>query len=111
MACLTVAAVAPTAEAALQRLRTLLIDLVLVDVALPTMNGIDLVAMLHTQIPDLPCLILSGHNEIDYVRRALTAGARGYIIKGNPLSIVAAIKRVLAGEIYLSEELRRKLYH
>jgi DNA-binding NarL/FixJ family response regulator len=106
---LKVVALVPTAEAALERLRTLLIDLVLVDVALPGMNGIDLVATLHKQYPELPCLILSGHNEIAYVGRAIAAGAKGYVVKGDPLAILAAVARVLAGEIYLSEELRRKL--
>jgi len=106
---LSVAAVAPTAEAALEELSNLEVDLVLVDVALPTMNGIDLVGILQKQYPDLPCVMLSGHNGIDYVGRALAAGARGYILKGNPFAIVAAVERVLAGEIYLSEELRKKL--
>src|SRR5688500_16682158 len=99
---LTVSAVVPTAEAALEKLPHLVAVLVLVDVALPSMNGIDLVATLCKQYPELPCLMLSGYNEINYVRRALAAGAKGYVIKGNPLSILAAVKHVLAGEIYLS---------
>jgi DNA-binding NarL/FixJ family response regulator len=105
---LTVAAVAPTAEAALEQLSTLKVDLVLVDVALPAMNGIDLVEALHKQYPALPCLMLSGHNGIDYVGRALAAGAKGYVVKSSPQSILEAVERVLAGEIYLSEELQRK---
>ncbi len=105
---LTVAALVPTAEAALEQLNRLVVDLVLVDVALPAMNGIDLVATLHQQYPELSCLVLSGHDEIDYVRQALAAGAKGYVVKGDPLALLAAIACVLAGEIYLSEELRRK---
>lgn len=108
---LTVVGVATTAEAALEQLETLVVDLVLVDVALPAMSGIDLVAIVHKRYPELPCLMLSGHNEIDYVRRALAAGAKGYVVKGSPLTIKVAVKRVLAGEIYLSDELRRQLYH
>jgi DNA-binding NarL/FixJ family response regulator len=108
---LTIVGVATTAEAALKQLETLVVDLVLVDVALPAMSGIDLVAIVHKRYPELPCLMLSGHNEIDYVRRALAAGAKGYVVKSSPLTILAAVKRVLAGEIYLSDELRRKLYH
>ncbi len=108
---LTVAAVVSSAEAALAQLTNLLVDLVLVDVALPGISGIELVAVLHEQYPELPCLVLSGHDEIGYVKRALAAGARGYVVKSDPLSLLAAIERVLAGDIYLSQELRSKLPH
>ena len=107
----TIAAVAPSAEAALQLLPKLTVDLVLIDVALPGMNGIDLVATLKKEYPGLRCLMLSAHNESDYVRRAIAAGAMGYVIKSDPLSILAAVKQVLAGETYLSDELRRKVFH
>ena len=83
-------------------------DLMLVDVSLPTMNGITLVAIVHKKYPDLPCLMLSGHDKLTYVRRALSAGARGYVTKDTPLLIVEGISRVLAGEIYLSENLRER---
>lgn len=108
---LTVAAVVPTAEAAIEKLSHLAVDLVLVDVALPGMNGIELIATLRRQHPELPCLIVSGHNEGNYVRRALAAGAKGYVIKNDPLEILKAVQKVLGGEIYLSEELKRKIYH
>ena len=108
---LDVVAVTRTAEEALEQLKVHHVDLVLVDVALPGMSGIDLVATLRRSYPDVPCLILSGHNEMDYVRRALSVGAKGYIVKSDPMAILAAVRRVLAGEIFLSEELRSKLYH
>jgi DNA-binding NarL/FixJ family response regulator len=85
------------------------VDLVLVDVSLPNMSGIELVAMIRQQMPQLRCLMLSGHNELEYVRRALAAGAWGYVTKGNPRVLLEAIQDVLAGETYLSEELRGKL--
>jgi DNA-binding NarL/FixJ family response regulator len=103
---LTVAALAPTAEAALELLPQLTVDLVLVDVSLPTMSGIDLVAAMREQHPDLRCIMLSGHHERDYVRRALAAGARGYVLKENPLDLLEAVRSVMAGETYLSMELR-----
>lgn len=98
--------VAKTAELALQELSTQQFDLMLVDVALPKMNGIRLVALIHDQYPDLPCLMLSGHALAHYVNRALDAGARGYILKDSSLSIMEGIQRVLRGEIYVSPELR-----
>lgn len=103
----TVVGLASSAEAALAQLPTLHPDLVLVDVSLPGMNGIELAGELCGQYPDLPCLMLSGHHDQGYVQRALAAGARGYVLKENPLDLLAAVPAVLAGEIYLSAELRR----
>lgn len=103
---LTVAAHAASGEAALTLLPELEVDIALIDLALPTMNGIDTIAAACRIRPDVPCVILSAHNERNYVQRALAAGARGYITKESPLDIVTGIERVMAGEIYLSEELR-----
>jgi DNA-binding NarL/FixJ family response regulator len=105
---LQVAAVVKRAEAALQELQTKSFDLVLVDVALPEMNGISLVGLIHDLYPDLPCLMLSGHTLGHYVNRALAAGARGYILKDDTLAIVEGIQHVLRGEIYVSRKLRRR---
>ena len=104
---LHVAAIVKRAEAALQELQKQTFDLVLVDVALPEMNGISLVSLIHDQYPDLPCLMLSGHTLGHYVNRALAAGARGYILKDDTLAIVEGIQQVLRGEIYVSKKLRR----
>ena len=98
--------VARTAERALQELPEQKFDLVLVDVALPQMNGIGLVTLLRDQYPNLPCLMLSGHALAHYVSRALRAGARGYVLKDNAKEIVSSIRRVLRGEIYVSPELQ-----
>lgn len=78
--------------------------LVLVDVSLPGMSGIDLVGRLAEGYPDLLCLMLSGHKEPAYVRRSLALGARGYIAKGNPPAIVEGVQRVLDGEVYVSDD-------
>ena len=98
--------IAPTAERALQVLPRHEFDIVLVDVALPEMNGISLVALLGEQYPGLPCLMLSGHALAHYASRALLAGARGYVLKDNSREIIKSIRLVLQGEIYVSEELR-----
>ncbi|MEZ4866445.1 MAG: response regulator transcription factor [Caldilineaceae bacterium] len=106
---LAVVATVTSAEAALEALPQTTVDLVLVDVSLPTIDGIELVAILQQRFPELPCLMLSGHDEPRYVRRALAAGARGYVMKNRPTTLIEAVPRVLAGEIYLSDDLRRKL--
>lgn len=101
------AAVARTGEEALTMLPALAADVALIDLALPGMNGIEVVAAIGRVRPDLPCIILSAHREETYITQALAAGARGYITKELPLAIVEGVERVLAGEIYLSEDLRK----
>lgn len=106
---LAVSTVVESAEVALQQLADLnpnLPDLVLIDVSLPEMSGIELVAILQEKYPDLPCVMLSGHREARYVQKALAAGARGYVTKDSPQAIAEAVRQVLQGEIYLSEDLR-----
>ena len=106
---LKVAARAKTAEEALELLPELEVGLILVDVSLPEMNGIDLVATLHKKYPALPCLMLSGHHASHYVHRSLEAGARGYILKDDPGAIVEGVQRVLEGDIYVSKKLVQEM--
>ena len=102
---LHVVAVVETAEKALERLAEAQVDLVLVDVSLPRVNGINLVAAIREKYPGLPCVMLSGHMSAEYARRALEAGARGYMIKDNPAGILEGIRNVFNGGIYVSKEL------
>lgn len=103
---LQIAAVAESAEAALRYLREKAVDLVLIDYSLPDMNGISLLEALHTEHPDLACAMISGHLSAQHARRALEAGARGYMIKDNPDGILTGIQRILKGELFVSDELR-----
>ena len=105
----TVAALVPTAEAALEQLPRLAVDLALVDVSLPAMSGIELVSTIHQAYPDLRCIMLSGHHEHDYVRRALAVGAQGYVLKENPLDLIEAVRAVSSGTTFLSAELRAQV--
>ena len=103
---LQVVAVAGDAEEALGRLRELSVDLVLIDFSLPDMTGVELLERLHHEYPELHCAIISGHLLPQHARRALATGARGYLIKDDPLGIVTGIQQILKGEIYVSQELR-----
>ena len=107
-------ALVETAEAALERLAAPSAngnrpDLVLIDVSLPGMSGIELVAELARLYPRLPCLMLSAHGDPKYVRQALDNGARGYVAKGDPPVILQGVTRVLDGQVFLSEGMRRAL--
>lgn len=101
-----VRAVVPTAEAALEQLAVLQVDLALIDISLPRMSGIELVGVLQERQPPLRCLILSGYDHPPYVQRALAAGACGYVIKGDPAELLEGIEVVLQGGTYLSPALR-----
>jgi DNA-binding NarL/FixJ family response regulator len=103
---LDVVGIAGSAEEALEKIPDLKLDLVLVDVSLPKQSGISLVFLLHERYPKLPCVMLSGHLSPHYVRTSLEAGARGYLVKDHAEGILTGIRRVLEGEIYVSEELR-----
>lgn len=103
---LQIVAVADSAESALSYLREKKVDLVLVDYSLPDMSGVSLVEAMLAEHPDLVCAMISGHLSLQHARRALEVGARGYMIKDNPLGILSGIPRILKGEIYVSEELR-----
>ena len=71
----TVAALAESAEDALNLLPEHCVDLAIIDVSLPGISGIELLTVIRRQYPEVRCLMLSGHHEHDYVRRALAAGA------------------------------------
>ena len=104
---LQVAAVAESAEAALQYLRDSRVDLVLLDYSLPDMSGVSLLEALLQEHPTLRCAMLSGYLSLEHAHRALELGARGYMIKDDPIGILNGIPRILKGEVYLSDELRR----
>jgi DNA-binding NarL/FixJ family response regulator len=102
---LNVVMVVDTAEKALQVIPDLNPELILMDISLPTMSGIDLVAVVHQLYPHIPCLMISGHMSTAYLKRCLAAGARGYAIKDSVKGIIEGIYQVMRGEIYISNEL------
>jgi DNA-binding NarL/FixJ family response regulator len=104
---LQVVGVAQDAEEALRLVQEVNVDLVLVDFSLPDMTGVELLEKLHQEYPNLHCAILSGHLLLQHARRALATGARGYLIKDDPVGILTGIQHILKGEIYVSEELRK----
>lgn len=104
-----VCGVAETAEEALQELPTLDVHLLLIDVSLSGMSGIDLAEEISARWPEMSCLMFSAHEEASYARRSLAAGARGYVLKGDPDELSEAIRQVLEGKRYVSLPLRKKL--
>ncbi len=104
---LAVCGEAATAHATLDALQETLPDLVLIDVSLPGMSGIELARVLREQYPGLFLAMLSGHKEKSHVDQALDAGVQGYILKGKHDELPTAIRQIAQGETYLSTEIRR----
>lgn len=101
---------AATGRDALAFARTRSLDLVLLDMNLPELGGLELLNRLATVAPDLPVLVLSMHAEPLYVTRAMEAGARGYVSKNvAPEELVTAIKQVASGGRYVEGELAQAL--
>jgi len=81
-------------------------DLVILDVAMPVLNGIETTARLHRQFPAIRVLVLSMHSNEEYVQQALRAGAAGYLLKKSAVAeLEAALRAVQAGRTYLSPAL------
>jgi DNA-binding NarL/FixJ family response regulator len=102
----TVVTVVGSAEEAIEQLPGLQVDMALVDVSLPRMNGIQLVGYLHEKYPQLPCLVITGHLIPFYLQRSLEAGARGYVLKDDVIGILEGVQTVLEGGTYVSKALR-----
>src|SRR5512135_690490 len=78
-------------------------QLVMIDVSLPGMSGIELLTEVAAKKPGLPCLMVSGHMASQYVNQSMRRGARGYVLKEDIPGILEAITHILQGETYISE--------
>lgn len=98
------------AEQALRLIRTAMPDLAIVDIALKASSGLELIRSIKALSISVPVLVLSMHEESLYADRALRAGASGYITKSQEASdVLMAIRAVLAGKVYLSQEMTTDL--
>jgi DNA-binding NarL/FixJ family response regulator len=107
---LNVVAEAGGADEALQQAAQCKVDLVLMDINMRGISGIEATAQFRRQFPGIAVLILSMHDKLEYVSQAMQAGARGYVLKDAPgKDIVLAIDTVMAGGIYYSAALAKQL--
>lgn len=91
-------------------LRQVACDLVLLDMTMPGISGVELIGRIRVRAPDLPILVLSMHSEALVARRALEAGAAGYLTKdGDPETLLLAIRRVAAGGRYIDPVLAERM--
>ena len=106
-----VVAEAGNADDAHAQLEALQPSLILMDVGMKGVNGIELTTALLERQPQLLVLMLSMYDNPEYVQRAMQAGARGYVLKDAPASeIIAAIEAVAAGGTFLSPAVSKRLF-
>lgn len=97
-------------DAALEFLKKEKPDMIIADISLKDMSGIDLIKYIRRSDHRVPILVLSVFDEDFYAERAFAAGATGYIMKQEASEVlVRAIRTVLAGEIYASDAVRNRL--
>lgn len=80
-------------------------DVAVIDISMPGMDGLEVVSRMKAYCPEIPVLILTMHDEEQYVIRAIEAGAMGYVTKQSaPEQLVAAVKKINEGGRYLTEK-------
>jgi DNA-binding NarL/FixJ family response regulator len=85
-------------------------DVVLMDISMPGLNGLEAAARIAKEFPEVRIIILSMHNNEEYYWRALKAGAAGYLLKkAATAELETALQRVINGEVYLSQEISKRL--
>jgi two-component system nitrate/nitrite response regulator NarL len=93
-------------DEALRKTRELRPDVVLMDISMPRMNGLAVTEMIRKEIPAVKVLVLSVHNNRDYIFRIIQAGAHGYVSKeASPDELMRAIQSVYEGEAFFSPEI------
>jgi len=95
-------------DEALRKARELAPDIILMDISMPGMNGLAVTELLRKEVPNVKVLILTMHNNREYIFRIIQAGAHGYVSKGAaPDELVRAIQAVCDGEPFFSPEVAR----
>jgi DNA-binding NarL/FixJ family response regulator len=108
MACVEVVGEASTGREAIERARTLHPELILLDIAMPELTGLEALPRLKKEFPAIKVLMLSAHLNEEYVIRALRGGASGYMLKDAATEeLEQAIRAVMAGKTYLSPAISR----
>jgi DNA-binding NarL/FixJ family response regulator len=85
-------------------------DIVLMDISMPGMNGMEATRQIAKALPEVKVVVLSMHTNEDFVLQALRAGASGYVLKGSPpQELEMAISSVARGELFLSPAISKGL--
>jgi two-component system response regulator NreC len=97
-------------EQAIKEATRLKPDLLVMDISMPTMNGLKATKKLRELLPDIKILTLTRHTDDGYLKQLIGAGANGYVLKQSaPTDLLQAIRTVSAGNAYLDPSLTRKV--
>jgi len=107
---LTVVGEAADGEEAIRLAEALAPDVVLMDVSMPVLDGVEATRHIHRDHPDIAIVMLTMHADADVVRRSLSAGAVGYLVKDASMSeVVETVRLAAAGDTTLSVELANSM--
>jgi len=96
---------AANGEEAVRKAKETLADVILMDINMPQMNGIEAMELLRREVPGVKVLILTVHKNPEYLRKAIDCGASGYVLKdASPEELARAIELVGAGRRFFSAE-------
>ena len=85
-------------------------DIVLMDISMPGLNGLEATRQIKKRFPEVKVLILTVHSDEEYIRQILRAGASGYLVKqAAPNELISAIEAIQRGESYLSPSVSKKV--
>ena len=101
---------ADSADAAMSAISELKPDVVIVDLTMIDTNGLELIKRIGAQWPELPVMMLTMHHESLYSEQALRAGAKGYVMKHEPIEVlINALRRVISGHLHVPKKLADKM--
>ena len=105
-----VVAQAKNGQEAIEKAKRLKPDIMIMDLSLPIINGVDATRILHQELPETKVLVLSMHADENYIKEALEAGAFGYLFKDCTYDqLIEAINSVYQGKKYLSDKITEVL--
>lgn len=85
-------------------------DILVADLSMPEMGGLDLIKAVKQRFPKLPILVISMHDETVYAERTFKAGARGYLMKKESAAkVIPALREVLAGKRFMSDVMKERM--
>jgi DNA-binding NarL/FixJ family response regulator len=105
-----VVAEADDGREAIQLVKKVTPDVAVIDISMPGLDGLEVISQLQALHPELPILVLTMHDEGQYVVRAIQAGAMGYLTKQSaPEQLVTAIRKINEGQRYITDEAAESL--